>query len=143
MYSGNFGVLKMYLHRYLRLTPVYGCLILLVISLFRHIGSGPFNTVDLFSNPVSCTKYWWSALLHIQNYVNPQQIVRSVSFKVNSTINNLILVSSALLVSISRFSIGIIITGNSLSCMEVWMEISVDIASIYHFNRILHSDDCS
>ncbi|CAO1316792.1 unnamed protein product [Diamesa tonsa] len=72
--SGNFGVLKMYLHRYLRLTPVYAVLILFVISLYRHIGTGPYNTVDVFSNPDHCTKYWWSALLHIQNYVNPQQI---------------------------------------------------------------------
>lgn len=80
MFSGNFGVLKMYLHRYMRLTPVYAFLILFVISLYRHIGTGPYNTDDVFSNPSDCTKYWWSALLHIQNYVNPQQIVSSVSF---------------------------------------------------------------
>lgn len=68
----------MYLHRYLRLTPVFAFLILLVVSLFRHIGSGPYSTVDYNSNAIPCMKYWWSALLHIQNYVNPQEIVSSV-----------------------------------------------------------------
>ncbi|CAO1362003.1 unnamed protein product [Diamesa serratosioi] len=72
--SGNFRVLKMYLHRYLRLTPVFAILVLFVVSLYRHIGSGPYKTVNYNNYAVPCEKYWWSALLHIQNYVNPQQI---------------------------------------------------------------------
>lgn len=80
----------MYLHRYLRLTPVLAILILLVVSFFRHIRSGPYSTVDYNNNAIPCTKYWWSALLHIQNYVNPQEVVSLISFEVNFLIIPLI-----------------------------------------------------
>lgn len=73
--SGKINVLRFYVHRYLRLTPLLAVVILFTVSLFRFLGNGPF----WFSTPSivggSCEQYWWSALLHIQNYVNPHAIV--------------------------------------------------------------------
>ncbi|XP_053691017.1 nose resistant to fluoxetine protein 6-like [Sabethes cyaneus] len=64
----------MYLHRYLRLTPAFAALILLTVSFMKYLGSGPFwnSTLNLLSG--SCETYWWSALLYLQNYVNPKKI---------------------------------------------------------------------
>ncbi|XP_055547729.1 nose resistant to fluoxetine protein 6-like [Wyeomyia smithii] len=64
----------MYLHRYLRLTAAYAALILFSVSLMKYCGSGPFwnGIVTLMSG--SCETYWWSALLYVQNYVNPKKI---------------------------------------------------------------------
>ncbi|XP_021707319.1 nose resistant to fluoxetine protein 6 isoform X1 [Aedes aegypti] len=64
----------MYLHRYLRLTPALAALMLLSTTLLKYGGSGPMwkNMVVLMED--SCEKYWWSALLYLQNYVNPTEI---------------------------------------------------------------------
>jgi hypothetical protein len=65
----------MYIHRYLRLTPAFAALILFSSSLMRYVGNGPiwYNAEKLLVEP--CHKYWWSALLYVQNYVNPNEIV--------------------------------------------------------------------
>lgn len=69
--NGQMNVGLMYLHRYLRLTPMLCALAFLTMTLVRFMGSGPLwpFTIDHFTG--SCNRYWWSALLHVQNYVNP------------------------------------------------------------------------
>lgn len=60
---------RMILHRYLRYTPILAAMILFFISLNRHFITGPVTWLnDIFID--NCLKYWWSALLHVQNYVN-------------------------------------------------------------------------
>lgn len=66
----------MYLHRYLRTTPVLAVLILVIVSLLKHLGSGPlFEFTTYYSMIMDCEKHWWPALLHIQNYYNPLEAV--------------------------------------------------------------------
>lgn len=64
----------MYFHRYLRITPVLGATLFCFISLQRYFGDGPYNKfmIDMYYN--NCEKYWFAALLHIQNFVNPHEI---------------------------------------------------------------------
>jgi len=67
----------MYLHRYLRVMPVLAFLVLVVISIYKMFGIGPyykFMTEAIFIN--NCKKYYWTTLLHIQNYYNPLNVVR-------------------------------------------------------------------
>jgi hypothetical protein len=75
-FRGKFNIPKMYLHRYLRTTPVLAFLILIIVSILKHMGDGPFfafvSNGALIGN---CEKYWWSALIHIQNYYNPVEAV--------------------------------------------------------------------
>lgn len=72
--SRKLNLPAMYLHRYLRLTPALAALILIGSTLLKYVGSGPLwkNSVTLMEN--ACHKYWWSALLYLQNYVNPTEI---------------------------------------------------------------------
>ncbi|KAJ9592897.1 hypothetical protein L9F63_015475, partial [Diploptera punctata] len=69
-----------YLHRYIRLTPVLGAIILLQVTLLKHMGSGPFWTAG--SNYITnvCSKNWWSTLLYVGNYLNPGDICLSHSW---------------------------------------------------------------
>uniref|UniRef100_A0A182QD03 Nose resistant-to-fluoxetine protein N-terminal domain-containing protein n=1 Tax=Anopheles farauti TaxID=69004 RepID=A0A182QD03_9DIPT len=71
---GRLSLPMMYLHRYLRLTPTLAALILFSAALMRHAGSGPFWDGAMSLTTDTCQKYWWSALLYVQNYVNPREI---------------------------------------------------------------------
>ncbi|XP_065079918.1 nose resistant to fluoxetine protein 6-like [Ochlerotatus camptorhynchus] len=64
----------MYLHRYLRLTPVFAALILFTVGILPKFSSGPLWNTSLKLSVDMCNRYWWSALLYVQNYVNPDQI---------------------------------------------------------------------
>lgn len=48
-------------------------LILFFVTFPKFIVSGPFANLDLYVP--HCEKFWWSALLHVQNYVNPNELV--------------------------------------------------------------------
>lgn len=70
----------MYLHRYLRVTPVLAVLVLIIVSILKFLGDGPHW--DFVSNAAligQCEKNWWAALLHIQNYYDPLQAVKLLS----------------------------------------------------------------
>lgn len=72
----KFNIPKMYLHRYLRVTPVLAVLVLIIVSILKFLGDGPHW--DFVSNAAligQCDKNWWAALLHIQNYYDPLQAV--------------------------------------------------------------------
>ncbi|XP_052899878.1 nose resistant to fluoxetine protein 6-like [Anopheles moucheti] len=72
--SGKLNLPIMYLHRYLRLTPALAALVLFSATLMRYVGSGPFWDGAMSLTEDSCQQYWWSALLYVQNYVNPQNV---------------------------------------------------------------------
>lgn len=67
----SFNILKYYLHRYLRLAPVFLAGVMIVIAFTKYLGDGPAWYVTEFSLQDKCRKYWWSSILMIQNYVNP------------------------------------------------------------------------
>jgi peptidoglycan/LPS O-acetylase OafA/YrhL len=67
--NGTFNYLRSVYRRYIRYTPVYAAVILFVNSLMKYTTFGPFPQ----DRSVLCKKYWWSALLYVQNYVNPLQ----------------------------------------------------------------------
>lgn len=98
---GKLNIVSLYVQRYLRMTPLLAVYLLMSVSLLRFVGNGPVFpiSVDFFrckslcylfkSRPIlkisslsihlffrdNCKRYWWATLLHIQNYVNPGQIV--------------------------------------------------------------------
>lgn len=73
--KGRINIPKLYLHRFLRLTPLLGVSILFSLSLLRFMGNGPIWPRMLDRLSKQCELYWWSALLYTQNYVNPRNMV--------------------------------------------------------------------
>ena len=72
--NGRINIPLLYFHRYLRLTPLLFMSILFSVSLLRFFGSGPIWPQTM-SMTDTCKTYWWSVLLYLQNYVNPNKMV--------------------------------------------------------------------
>lgn len=62
----RFPWIKYYVHRYIRLTPMYGFVFLFYSELLAYMGSGP-QWVPSTVSP-SCPN-WWANLLYVQNFV--------------------------------------------------------------------------
>lgn len=71
--KGKINIPLLYFHRYVRLTPALAANILFYATLWKHLVVGPIS--NQFRWDDMCDSYWWSALLYIQNYVNPASIV--------------------------------------------------------------------
>lgn len=67
----------MVLHRYFRYAPVLMILILFFVSPMKFMVFGPFSYYDTLAS--HCEEYWWTSILHISNYVNPNEMVREIS----------------------------------------------------------------
>lgn len=66
------NLLKLYFHRYIRLTPVLAAALLFVIAFIPLMGNGPlFSGYAKLFFVDSCKDSWWTLLLYIQNYYNP------------------------------------------------------------------------
>ncbi|XP_030378335.1 nose resistant to fluoxetine protein 6-like [Scaptodrosophila lebanonensis] len=69
---GKMNVPLMYLHRYLRLTPMLALLILVCLKLQPHLGDGPLWGILKFDNYSSCERTWFWTLLYVQNYATSE-----------------------------------------------------------------------
>ncbi|KXJ73198.1 hypothetical protein RP20_CCG016320 [Aedes albopictus] len=72
--KGKINPLMLYLHRYIRITAPLAPLILFVVSFAVYMGEGVFWKVNFDFLKSGCLENWWAALLHIQNYVDPQNM---------------------------------------------------------------------
>ncbi|XP_069691621.1 nose resistant to fluoxetine protein 6-like [Periplaneta americana] len=71
----TFNVPIFYLHRFLRITPLWGAVVLVHVSFIDKLGGGPlWDFARIGVDKSVCTEYWWSALLYIQNYVNDSEM---------------------------------------------------------------------
>ncbi|KAJ8981234.1 hypothetical protein NQ317_016530, partial [Molorchus minor] len=93
-----FSIWRYYLHRYIRLTPPLAAAILVSSTLLGDIES------TIIKNKISkpCQKYWWSSLLYVQNYVNPQDLCLSQTWYL-STDMQLYLISPLILIPLWKF----------------------------------------
>lgn len=73
--KGRMNVPMLYLHRYLRLTPLLAITILSTVSLLRFMGNGPLWPMMFNFISKQCESNWWSTILYVQNYVHPNNMV--------------------------------------------------------------------
>ncbi|XP_055913662.1 nose resistant to fluoxetine protein 6-like [Eupeodes corollae] len=76
--NGKLNIVMMYVHRYIRLTPLVAASLLYTFSINEIIFTGPFREKTLGTD--NCTpENWWPILLYIQNYFiqEPQCFARS------------------------------------------------------------------
>ncbi|XP_031353007.1 nose resistant to fluoxetine protein 6-like [Photinus pyralis] len=76
---GKFNLLAFYIHRYVRLTPTLGVIILVYVFLLKHMGSGPLWSEIVGRASGACERNWWKTLLYIQNFDHPDGIVSSLT----------------------------------------------------------------
>lgn len=78
--DGRVSIFKMYIHRYLKVTPYVAILIMLLLTLTQYSSDGPYFKLITETQKPACEEYFWSAVLHVQNYVNPDNIVNHIKF---------------------------------------------------------------
>eukprot|EP00795_Rhopilema_esculentum_P001737 gene1737-16222_t len=67
--KGKLPIWKFYLHRYIRLTPTYGFVILIFVFVYPWMGKGPlWSTVSAKHIADPCKDKWWTNLLYINNF---------------------------------------------------------------------------
>lgn len=80
-----FNPIRHYIHRYVRLTPSLAVLLWVHVSVLRWAGElggtpGPLWHEDgrgdgvLLPLAAECRTYWWAVLMHVQNYVCPNNL---------------------------------------------------------------------
>ncbi|KAK9730277.1 Amiloride-sensitive sodium channel [Popillia japonica] len=72
--NGKFNWFMFMLYRFVRLTPSYAVVVLTYATLIQFSGSGPLWRKTVLALQKPCQDFWWSALLNMQNYVNPKAI---------------------------------------------------------------------
>lgn len=73
--KGKINPLKLYFHRYIRITAPLAAMILFVVSFAGYMGEGVLWKVHMDGFKQSCVTNWWAALLHVQNYVAKNDMV--------------------------------------------------------------------
>uniref|UniRef100_A0A0A1WY94 Nose resistant to fluoxetine protein 6 n=1 Tax=Zeugodacus cucurbitae TaxID=28588 RepID=A0A0A1WY94_ZEUCU len=71
--DGKLNIPLMYIHRYLRLTPILAVAVLFYMSLFNYMGNGPIWKNLTVANKI-CDNTWWATLLYVQNYAAPGKL---------------------------------------------------------------------
>ena len=67
-FFSKFPLLQMYLHRWLRLTPLYMIVLGFFTWLMPYLYEGPFFVGAIKDSVDSCKEHWWANLLYINNF---------------------------------------------------------------------------
>ncbi|KAH8386781.1 hypothetical protein KR093_002450, partial [Drosophila rubida] len=67
-HEDKLNIPKLYLNRYLRLTPVLAFAILLYVKLLPYFGDGPLWGTTMFDDYSICNTRWYLTLLYVQNF---------------------------------------------------------------------------
>ncbi|KAG8181950.1 hypothetical protein JTE90_026891 [Oedothorax gibbosus] len=70
--NGKVPWLYFYIHRYVRLTPVYMIMLGFQTTIFSYMGSGPLWTSNEIDK--NCGQYWWRNLLYINNFFDATEM---------------------------------------------------------------------
>ncbi|XP_008549691.1 O-acyltransferase like protein-like isoform X1 [Microplitis demolitor] len=65
----KFNIFLYYIHRYIRLTPAFMAIFLIVTYLLPSMGSGALWDATMNAQSHYCKKNWWPMLLYVHNYV--------------------------------------------------------------------------
>ncbi|KAL3266698.1 hypothetical protein HHI36_010860 [Cryptolaemus montrouzieri] len=90
-----------YLHRLLRLTPSLLMLVLFYTCMLQFMDHPMFPAVDMLFGE-NCREYWWSTVLYIQNYWNPNDICAIQTWYL-AIDTQLYIVAPLLLIMLSRY----------------------------------------
>ncbi|OMJ83540.1 hypothetical protein SteCoe_15506 [Stentor coeruleus] len=67
--KGKISCLKLVIHRFIRICPVYYGIYLFFLALFPYFGSGPAWQVMKNKSEYVCMNYWWSVFLFTNNLI--------------------------------------------------------------------------
>ncbi|XP_057655774.1 nose resistant to fluoxetine protein 6-like [Diorhabda carinulata] len=68
------NILLIFVHRLIRMVPVYGIVLAFYCTIYYKIGSGPFWEERIGVERERCLESWWTNILYINNYVNVEKL---------------------------------------------------------------------
>ncbi|XP_013181605.1 PREDICTED: nose resistant to fluoxetine protein 6-like [Papilio xuthus] len=124
------GLLKnihvFYLNRLLRMFPILATTALLEASVFNRISDGPvWDTI--VSQTHRCRTFWWSTLLHLQNYLNSENVCIGATWYLAIDVQ---------LHLLSPFVLVWVLSGNkkiAWSALSAGVVLSLSAATVYNF----------
>ncbi|XP_055551537.1 nose resistant to fluoxetine protein 6-like [Wyeomyia smithii] len=116
--KGKINPLMLYLHRYIRITAPFAALVLFVVSFSKYMGEGLLWKSIIERNAEICSQYWWSALLHIQNYVNPRSMCLGWTWYLSVDMQ-LYIIGPALIYPLWRFGKRVLIVIAALAVLSM------------------------
>ncbi|KAH8421540.1 hypothetical protein KR009_012229, partial [Drosophila setifemur] len=78
--KGKLNIPMMYLHRYIRLTPILAMGILMYLCILPLLAQGPLHGVLGFDDYGKCKESWYLTLLYVQNYIGVDRLCISHSW---------------------------------------------------------------
>ncbi|XP_068912453.1 nose resistant to fluoxetine protein 6-like [Tenebrio molitor] len=129
-----FKIFLYYLHRYLRLTAPFAIVVLVSATLLKYMGSGPLWPIVDQDVQQPCAKYWWSALLYVQNYVNLTDMCLGHSWYLSVDFQ-LYLISPVLLYALWNYPR--ICLSFLLLCILGFIGVSFHVACVHNLSPIL------
>jgi len=67
-----------------RMVPVFGVLILVIVYFLPHMGNGPYWKDRIIREVDHCSSSWWTNMLAVNNFVQPEKQVRKCYIETNS-----------------------------------------------------------
>lgn len=133
----------MYLHRYVRVMPLFAYLMLLMLSLLKYTGNGPYASRN-FNYLANCQKYWWTNLIYIANYYNPHNVVSLVYLSYLKWAHYYYFeVYCDFMVSERGFSACSYLTIDNVPGLQIWLEIFMGFTDLHRSssNLDIHRSD--
>nr|XP_034827097.1 nose resistant to fluoxetine protein 6-like [Maniola hyperantus] len=78
--TGGINLPFFYLNRLLRMFPVLAAIVLYEASFSNRVADGPLWPVFMSINVHKCRNFWWTTLLHLQNFINPLEACLGISW---------------------------------------------------------------
>ncbi|XP_055613183.1 nose resistant to fluoxetine protein 6-like [Uranotaenia lowii] len=129
----KFNPLWLYLHRYIRITAPLAALVLITVSLTMYMGEGVMWKWLIDQMQVTCSKYWWSTLLHIQNYVNPEELCLSHTWYLSVDMQ-LYIIAPALIYPLWRYGKRVLWGIGFLALLSIFCVFTTFIVNEFRFN---------
>ncbi|XP_065222000.1 nose resistant to fluoxetine protein 6-like [Planococcus citri] len=109
--DGKFFLVTNILLRWLRMTPVFGVLVLYVIYIFPYTGDGPLWNYEVLSEVDKCKETWWAGLFAINNIVRTDQLCIHASWYISVDIQLAVIGGILLYIWSKNTKIGIFSVG--------------------------------
>ncbi|XP_055600177.1 nose resistant to fluoxetine protein 6-like [Uranotaenia lowii] len=129
----KFNPLMLYLHRYIRITAPLAALVLITVSFTTYMGEGILWKPVMDRLQDTCLKYWWSTLLHVQNYVNPDDMCLSHTWYLSVDMQ-LYIIAPALIYPLWRYGKRVLWVIGFLALLSIFCVFTMFIVNEFRLN---------
>ncbi|XP_018326778.1 nose resistant to fluoxetine protein 6-like [Agrilus planipennis] len=113
--SKNSNFIFLYIHRLIRLTPVYALIVAFYCTIFVKLGNGPLWEERIGVEQERCISSWWANLLYLNNYINTDKICMFQSWYITCDMHLFLLTPFIVWVLRKSTKIGFVLLGCLIS----------------------------